>query len=565
VAGPLAEGGDRTVDERRDRTPGRATDVAGSEDPLQERIAKLEARLADMPPDRDEHTRALYSGMRALVAELIRRRHQAEETCENLTRVLEATSDGFVALDHDWRYTYVNQHAGRMFNRDPASLIGKHIWTEFPEGVGQPFQLEYERAAADGTPHEIEAYYPPYDRWFENRIFPYTGGLAIFFQDVTERRVAEARLRESEQRYRSLFDHHPDAVYSFDAEGRFVSANAACEGLSGYAPEELIGKPFAPLVVPEHRQQTLERFRAVMAGVATSYEETIIHKSGRHVPVVVTALPIVVDGKVVGMYGIAKNLTVRRELEARLRQAQKMEAVGRLAAGVAHDFNNLLTIIQSCATMLTHEVPASSQAHADAQAIVNASRRASGLTQQLLAFSRKQIMQPQRVDVNRQITGFVGMLRRAVGDNIVIETQLAGDTWPVRADPGQLDRVLMNLGLNARDAMPDGGTLRVRSENVIVERDSPNEQEDLAPGAYVRIVVEDTGTGIDPAVLPNIFEPFVTTKPQGVGTGLGLSTAYGIIEQTGGAIHVATTPGRGSAFSVYLPRADDVAPGIAVA
>ena len=563
---PLDKGGDEALNDRRDRAPGRRTaDAADPEDPLQERIERLEARLADLPPNTDAHVGALYSGMRTLVAELIRRRHQAEETCENLTRVLEATSDGFVALDHDWRYTYVNEHAGRMFNRDPVSLIGKHIWTEFPEGVGQPFQLEYERAAADGTPREIEAYYPPYGRWFENRIFPYSGGLAIFFQDVTERRTAADRLRESEQRCRWLCDHHPDAVYSFDSEGRFVSANAACEKLSGYTPEDLIGKPFAPLLAPEGRRQTLDRFRRVMEGVATSYEETIIHKSGRRIPVAITALPIVVDGKVVGIYGIAKNLTVRRELEARLRQAQRMEAVGRLAAGVAHDFNNLLTIIQSCATMLTHELPASSQEHADAQAILNASRRASGLTQQLLAFSRKLILQPQRVDVNRQITAFVGMLRRVVGDNIAIETQLASDTWPVRADPGQLDRVLMNLGLNARDAMPEGGTLRVRSENFVLALDSPNEHEDLAPGAYVRIVVEDTGTGIDPAVLPNIFEPFVTTKPQGVGTGLGLSTAYGIVEQTGGVIHVATTPGHGSRFSVYLPRADDAMQGVAVA
>ena len=549
---------DGTANDRRDQPQGRrASDASGPDDPLQERIERLEARFADMPTNPDEHTRALYSGVRTLVGELIRRRRQAEETCENLTRVLEATSDGFVALDHDWRYTYVNEHAGRMFNRDPASLVGKHIWTEFPEGVGQPFQLEYERAVADGAPRQIEAYYPPYGRWFENRIFPYTGGLAIFFQDVTERRTAADRLRDSEQRYRSLFDRHPDAVYSFDADGLFVSANAACQRLSGYAPEELIGKPFAPLIAPESRHETLERFRGVMAGIGTSYDETIIHKSGRRIAVAITALPIVVDGKVVGMYGIAKDLTARRELEARLLQAQKMEAVGRLAGGVAHDFNNLLTIIQSCATMLTHEVPASSQAYADAQAILNASRRASGLTQQLLAFGRKQVLRPQRVDVNRQITAFVGMLQHAVGDNIAIETQLAGDTWPVRADPGQLDRVLMNLGLNARDAMPEGGTLRLRTENIVLDRNSAKEHEDLAPGAYVRIVVEDTGTGIDPDVLPNIFEPFVTTKAPGVGTGLGLSTAYGIVEQTGGAIHVATTPGHGSRFSIYLPRADD--------
>ena len=548
----------RTANDRRDpRVGDRGTDVPARDDPLRERIDRLEARLADMPSNSDAHVNALYSGMRSLVGELIRRRRQVEQTCETLTRVLEATSDGFVALDADWRYTYVNAHAGQMFNRDPASLIGKHIWTEFPEGVGQPFQQEYERAAADGTPHQIEAYYPPYGKWFENRIYPYAGGLAIFFQDVTERRNAEARLRESEQRYRSLFDHHPDAVYSFDREGRFVSANAACEGLSGYSPEELIGKPFAPIIVPENRLRTLERFRGVMAGVATSYDETILHKSGRRIEANITALPIVVDGNVVGMYGIAKDLTARRELEARLQHAERMQAVGRLAASVAHDFNNLLTIIQSCASMIAIDLPATSQSHADAQEILKASQRASELTQQLLAFSRKQVLQPQRLDVNHQITSFLGMLRRVMGSGVGVETELAAETWQVFADPGQLERVLMNLGVNARDAMPNGGTLRLRTENVVLDSAPASAAVGLSPGAYVCIVIEDTGTGIDPSILPHIFEPFVTTKPQGLGTGLGLSTVYGIVEQTGGTIRVDTTPGRGTRFSVYLPRAED--------
>ena len=548
--GSVNHGRDPRVGERR-------IDVSAHEDPLQERIARLEARLADMLPDPDAHVNALYTGIRSLVGELIRRRRQAEETCETLTRVLEATSDGFVALDADWRYTYVNAHAGQMFGRDPDSLTGKHIWTEFPEGVGQSFQREYERAVAEQTPRQIEAYDPPYGRWFENRIFPYAGGLAIFFQDVTERRLAEDRLLESEQRYRSLFDHHPDAIYSFDAEGRFVSANAACEGLTGYGLDELLGKSFMPLVVPEDRSRAIEYFRAAMSGRAASYEESITHKSGRRIEVSITKLPIVVDGKVVGVYGIAQDLTARRELEARLQQAEKMQAVGRLAASVAHDFNNLLTIIQSCATMITTDLPASSQSHADAHEILKASRRASELTQQLLAFSRKQILQPQRVDVNQQIASFLGMLRRVMGADIRVETELAANTWHVFADPGQLERVLMNLGVNARDAMPNGGTLRFRTENVVLDSGHSSEAVGLSPGAYVRIVIEDTGTGIDPTVLPHIFEPFVTTKPQGLGTGLGLSTVYGIIEQTGGTIRVDTMPGRGSRFSVYLPRAED--------
>jgi len=546
----------RSVDDRPESSAGRRqSDARGSDAALQERVTKLEARIADMPST-DPHSTALYGGLRALVSELVRRRRQVEEQCHTLTRVLEATSDGFVALDSEWRYTYVNAHAGAMFGRTPSSLLGKNIWTEFPEGVGQPFQAAYERAVAENKPTQIEAYYEPYNRWFENRIYPYAGGVAIFFQDVTDRRNAEHRLRESEQRFRSLFEHHPDGVFALDADGHFTSANAACETIVGYRPHELIDKPFLPFVAPRDRDRALARFRAALSGESLAYEASMLHRLGHRVEVAVTILPIKVAGTVVGVYGIIKDLTKQRELEARLHQAQKMEAVGRLAGGVAHDFNNLLTIIQSCASLLALELPPSPpQLRTDVQEIQNAARRASELTQQLLAFSRKQVLQPHRLDLNRHVSTFVRTLQRVIGDAITVETDLAPDAWPVFADPGQLDRVLMNLGLNACDAMPNGGTLRLETENMTV--DATGEATEIAPGAYVRLVFEDTGTGIDPSVLPQIFEPFVTTKAPGVGTGLGLATVYGIVEQTGGAIQVSSAPGHGSRFSVFLPKAGD--------
>ena len=555
-------GGRRRTDGERDARGPAEHDERGpteADAALLDRMAKLEAQLAGAA-NADRQVLALQTGIRALVAEFIRRRRQAEETCETLTRVLEATSDGFVALDAEWRYTYVNAHAGRMFGRDPASLIGNHIWTEFPEGVGHPFHHAYERAVHKGTPQQIEAYYAPYDRWFENRIFPYAGGVAIFFQDVTERRVADERLRESEQRYRSLFEHHPDAVYSFDIDGRFLTANAACESLTGYRPDELIGTPFEPLIVPEDRARAAEHFRLALAGSAQSYEEAIVHKSGQRVEIAITKLPIVVRGEVVGVFGIAKDLSPQRELEVRLQQAEKMQAIGRLAGGIAHDFNNLLTVIQSCATFLARGLPASSEHQGDVEEIENASRRAGELTQQLLAFSRKQVLRPRRVNVNQQVMTFVAMLRRIIGEDVAVETHLSADTWPVFADPGQLERVLMNLGLNARDAMPNGGTLRIHTENVVLDATKARVTGGLQPGPYVSLAVDDTGAGIDPVVLPHIFEPFVTTKPHGVGTGLGLATAYGIVEQTGGAIDVTSRPGHGSRFTVFLPRAVSATP-----
>ena len=526
-----------------------------ADEALQVRIDNLEARLADAS-SADAHVTALYTGMRALVAELIRRRRQTEKTCETLTQVLEATSDAFFAVDAEWRFTYVNAHAQRMFGRNGISLIGTSIRSEFPDLVAQPFYQEYEQAVADGSPREVNAYYPPFGGWFETRVYPYAGGLAVFFQDVSARHDAESRPPESEQRYRSLFDRHPDAIYSFDPEGRFVSANAACEGLTGYRLDELIGTSFLPLIVPEDRERAGEFFRVAMAGRSVAYEEWILHKSGRRIEISITKMPIVVDGQVVGIFGIAKDLTARRELEARLHQAQKMEAVGRLAAGVAHDFNNLLTIIQSCASLITQDLPAGEQIRSDAEEILMAAGRAAELTQQLLAFSRKQVLQPQRLDLNRQITSFAGTLRRVVGGAIAVETTLVDAPWPVFADPGQLQRVFMNLGMNARDAMPNGGALSIRTDNVVLDAEVAANL-DLAAGRYVCVTVEDTGTGIDPVVLPHIFEPFVTTKAHGVGTGLGLSTVYGIVEQTGGAIQVSSSPGAGSRFTIYLPRAAD--------
>ena len=560
----------RSGDEQPSNVGGRYADVtdpgeSAADAALNERITRLEARLAAAPSSPDIHVNALQVGIRALVAELIRRRRQAEQTCETLTRVLEATSDGFVALDGDWRYTYVNEHAGQMFGRTPASLIGKHIWTEFPEGIGQPFQEAYERAVKEGTPQQLEAYYPPYDRWFENRIYPYAGGVAVFFQDVTARRKADERLRENEERYRSLIEQHPDVVLSFNTDGRFVSANAAAEALSGYRPDELTGRSFIPLIAPERRERAKTHFRAVLAGSALSDDEVILHRDGHRVEIAFTLVPTVVRGEVVGVYGIAKDLTPQRELESRLMQAEKMEAIGRLAGGVAHDFNNLLTIITSCATFVARGLPEAAEQQADIVEIQKASRRATELTQQLLAFSRKQVMRPRRLEVNQQVKSFVGLLRRVIGEDIAVETYLAPDTWSVFADPGQLERVLMNLGLNARDAMPNGGTLRLITENVVLDAGRPRVAPGLEPGSYVSLIVEDTGVGIEPSVLPRIFEPFVTTKAHGLGTGLGLATVYGIVSQAGGAIDVTTKPGHGTRFSVFLPRALDVPPSEATA
>jgi nitrogen-specific signal transduction histidine kinase len=253
------------------------------------------------------------------------------------------------------------------------------------------------------------------------------------------------------------------------------------------------------------------------------------------------------------MVGSMVDLTDRKRLEAQLRQAQKMEAVGQLAGGVAHDFNNLLTVITAGTRFAREALPPESPAIPDLATVDAAAQRAAQLTRQLLAFGRQQVLRPQAVDLNRIAADVGRMLRRTIGEDVAVVTALAPAVAPVRADPGQLEQVLMNLAVNARDAMPDGGTLTIETTEVAVDAREAAAHPGLPPGAYVCLRVRDTGTGMDAATRERAFEPFFTTKPQGQGTGLGLATVYGIVKQSGGYVYVESAPGAGSTFTVLLP------------
>jgi PAS domain S-box-containing protein len=374
--------------------------------------------------------------------------------------------------------------------------------------------------------------------------------------DVTERRRIAQQLAESEQRLRSLVDHNIDAVMSFDLEGRFVSANPACQSLADYRPEELLGRPFAPFIAPEHLELTLERFRRAVEGASQTYEIAVLHKSGRRLDVIVNNVPIVVDGRVIGVFCVLKDVTEQRSLEAQLRQAQKMEAVGQLAGGIAHDFNNLVTAILLNTELVLGEM-SEGPLRQDVETIRESAERGATLTRQLLAFSRKQIMDPRLVDLNVVVQETKRLLRRALGDGITLESEL-GDIGSVLADPGQLEQVLVNLAVNARDAMPKGGTLIVRTRDVVVDEPVARRHKGLRTGEYVTLAVEDTGIGMDAATQARIFEPFFTTKGVGRGTGLGLAMVYGIVKQSGGYVAVESTPGAGATFTIYLPRQQGV-------
>jgi signal transduction histidine kinase len=262
------------------------------------------------------------------------------------------------------------------------------------------------------------------------------------------------------------------------------------------------------------------------------------------------------DDRLVGILGIARDVTERLQLEQQFRQAQKMEAVGRLAGGIAHDFNNILTAITGYVDLLLEDLAAKDPRRQDAEEIRKAADRAAGLTRQLLAFSRQQVLQPRVVDLNALVSELEKMLRRLLGEDVTLATRLVAGLGRVRADPGQLEQVVMNLAVNARDAMPRGGKLTIETADVAFDATSAAEHYPAPPGAYAMLAVSDTGTGMDPETQAHLFEPFFTTKEKGKGTGLGLATVYGIVKQSGGFIWVYSDLGVGSTFKIYLPRVE---------
>ncbi|HYK06343.1 MAG TPA: PAS domain S-box protein [Gaiellaceae bacterium] len=366
-----------------------------------------------------------------------------------------------------------------------------------------------------------------------------------------------ALLRESEERFRTMFAAAPTAIMLFDRSGTILAANRSAEALFGYSEQELIGEFPTALRHPDDVEAGDETFGELVRGERDSYrrEASFVTKSGSTVVAhLATALVRDADGKPGYLIGMAEDVTEQRQLEEQLRQSQKLEAIGRLAGGVAHDFNNMLTAIGGYTTLALEHAQSGSALHDDLEEIRKATDRAAMLTRQLLAFSRKQVLMPELLNLNDVLLELESMLRPLIGEDVGLTTQLDPALGPIEADPGQLHQVVMNLVVNARDAMPDGGAITIETANFDV-----GENDDaIEPGRYVTVTVRDTGEGIDEPTLRQIFEPFFTTKEAGKGTGLGLATVYGIVKQSGGYVAVDSELGVGSAFTIYLRRADGV-------
>jgi PAS domain S-box-containing protein len=494
----------------------------------------------------------------------ITERKQAEETRARMTAILDATPDLVAISTADLTTMYMNPAGRRLLGIDERKdLTGRWIGNTYPERIRRLILEEAIPTAAregfwrgesaflgaDGQEHPatqvVLAHRSP------------SGNIDCYstvIRDDTQRLRAQDAIRESEQRHRLLFEENPIPLLVIDAETlMFLSVNAAAVRQYGYSRDEFRRMSIADIRPAEDIPTALAR-AAQPAEVRSVRSGPYRHqrKDGSTIMVDVVSRDFVFDGRSARLV-LAIDVTEQRHLEDQLRQSQKIEAVGQLAGGIAHDFNNLLTIIKGNVELALHQLPSGVPLRNDLDQVAHAASRAALLTRQLLAFSRKQVLTPAVLDLNEVVGEAERMLRRVIGEDITFITQLAPVVARVTADRGQIEQVLVNLVVNARDAMPTGGVLTVATADVDV---SPAEAtlRGILPGGYVTIRVRDTGVGMDDATRSRIFEPFFTTKPVGRGTGLGLATVYGVVHQSGGFVTVDTAPGAGSTFTVFLPR-----------
>ncbi len=416
----------------------------------------------------------------------------------------------------------------------------------------EPFALDHRIVRPDGTLHFLHG---------RGGVVTDAGGRPVRMLgavlDITGRKKAEEALRRANDRLNAVIQSSPLAISTLDADGVVRTWNPAAEQLFGWTADEVIGRPL-PTVHGEAAEFEETR-RRVMRGDPVSNVEVIRKKKdGTPVTVNLVAAPLhEADGRITGILGLIEDRTGVKRLEQQFFQAQKMEAVGRLAGGIAHDFNNLLTVITSYSDLLLEDLGPDDPHREDLAQIRKASESAAALTRQLLAFSRQQVLQPQILNLNDSVAGTEMLLKRLIGEDVQLATLLAPDLGMAIIDPGQLEQIIMNLAVNARDAMPGGGRLTIETANVDMDETYLQAHPPAQAGRYVMLAVSDTGTGMDARTQAHIFEPFFTTKASGKGTGLGLATVYGIVKQSGGFIWVYSEPGHGTTFKIYFPWAGE--------
>jgi two-component system cell cycle sensor histidine kinase/response regulator CckA len=481
--------------------------------------------------------------------------------------LVENSADAIALLDRDGTIRFVTESLERISDVGADALIGTNaLECVHPEDLprvrkaledcvrqsGNRVAVEY-RARNGGSSQHHEAI-------GVNRLDdPTIRAIVVNCRDITDRKRTEGALVESQRAFMSSFDEAPIGIVHTSLEGRWIRVNRRLSELLGYAPEELMATSFMAITHPDDVEQDTRALTQLLTGAMRKYEceKRYRHKDGHYVSAKLTAV-LHRDSAGAPKYFIStiEDATDRIRLEGELRQGQKMEAIGRLAGGIAHDFNNLLTIIIGYTDLVLQQLAPDTPVHSDVEEIRHAGASASALTRQLLAFSRKQILQPQILDLNGIVSRMNAMLRRLIGEDIELTTRLATPLDRIWADPGQIEQIILNLALNARDAMPYGGSLTVETANADLDAHWVAQHPDASEGRHVMLVLSDTGIGMDETVKAHLFEPFFTTKERGKGTGLGLATVYGIVKQSGGSIFVHSQPAHGTTFNIFLPRTE---------
>ncbi len=447
-------------------------------------------------------------------------------------------------------------------------IIGKTDYDLWPQGLAQLYRSDDESVIAERISKTVEEQIMDQgvSKWFETFKTPlYDDEGAVIgtvgsAREITQRKKIEKALRESEEKHRKILETIADGYHEVDLQGNLTLVNDSLCEILGYSRDELIGMSYKQIMDEENARGIREAYNAVFrTGISNpEFSYKVFRKDGTVRDVSVSIAPVRdSNNEPIGFRGIFRDITDRKHLEEQLRQAVKMEAIGRLSGGIAHDFNNLLTAIMGYTNMLGLELPDDKSIQRKLLQITRASARAADLTRQLLAFSRKQVLEVSLVNVNDLVTDIESMLRRLIGEDITLVTKKADKIGKVKADQTQLEQVLVNLAVNARDAMPSGGTITIETHNIDLDEYYCHSNTEVKPGPYVVVNVCDTGHGMSHEILKRIFDPFFTTKEKGVGTGLGLSTVYGIVKQHGGHVTVYSEVGKGTTFKVYLPRSKE--------
>ena len=477
--------------------------------------------------------------------------------------ILASISDGVVSLDNEWRLVYANPAAQSIWGRNLKPVIGKVLHEVLDIGPDNPFRLAYMISKNNGEPIAFTGYSEVFTAWVDVRGYPHRDGYTILFRAVAPDRPFSNRTTESEREREAtrsinqrIFDTSLDLILVVDQRGDFLRVSPSSAGILGYAPDDMIGRNARDFVHPDDLEVTRENMRRARRGrLKRNFECRYIDRNGRAVPLVWTGIWSEPDGQ---YFFIGRDMTERVALESQLRQAQKMEAVGQLTGGVAHDFNNILTVIIGMTELLSEDLADNAQLKPIIDAIDEAASRGAQLTQRMLAFARKQPLQARALDLNDVVSRSVKLLERILGEHIAVRTALAENLWKALADPSQLEDTILNLAVNARDAMPNGGELVIETSNAVLDDNYAFHNVEVTPGNYVAVSITDSGTGMPPDVVERVFEPFFTTKPAGQGTGLGLSMVYGFVKQSRGHVKVYSEVGHGTRITVYLPRADGV-------